>query len=51
MTIQMIPMMRPREFGGFAYILSRDGMRSMSTWRWLHESRRIRWLTFRSAHE
>lgn len=29
--------MRPNEFGGFAYLITRDDVRSMSTWQWLHE--------------
>ena len=29
--------MRPDEFGGFAYIITRDAVRSLSTWQWLDE--------------
>lgn len=29
--------MRPDEFGGFAYLITRDDVHSMSTWQWLHE--------------
>jgi hypothetical protein len=29
--------MRPDEFGGFAYFITRDDIRSVSTWQWLHE--------------
>jgi hypothetical protein len=29
--------MRPDEFGGFAFLITRDGIRSMSTWDWLNE--------------
>jgi hypothetical protein len=29
--------MRPDEFGGFAYLITRDAIRSISTWQWLHE--------------
>jgi hypothetical protein len=29
--------MRPDEFGGFAHLITRDDVRSMSTWQWLHE--------------
>jgi hypothetical protein len=29
--------MRPDEFGGFAFLITRDAIRSMSTWQWLHE--------------
>jgi hypothetical protein len=31
--------MRPGEFGGFAHLITRDEVRSMSTWQWLHEQR------------
>jgi hypothetical protein len=29
--------MRPDEFGGFAYFITRDTVRSTSTWQWLYE--------------
>jgi hypothetical protein len=29
--------MRPDEFGGFAHLITRDGIRSVSTWQWLRE--------------
>jgi hypothetical protein len=29
--------MRPDEFGGFAYLITRDDIRYISTWQWLHE--------------
>ena len=29
--------MRPGEFGGFAHLITRDDVRSMSTWQWLDE--------------
>ena len=29
--------MRPGEFGGFAILITRDDVRSMSTWQWLQE--------------
>jgi len=29
--------MRPDEFGGFAHLITRDDVRSMSTWQWLYE--------------
>jgi hypothetical protein len=29
--------MRPDEFGGFAYFIARDHVRSMATWAWLHD--------------
>jgi hypothetical protein len=29
--------MRSGEFGGFAYFITRDEVRYMSTWQWLHE--------------
>lgn len=29
--------MRPDEFGGFAHIITRDDVRSVSTWQWLYE--------------
>ncbi len=29
--------MQPDEFGGFAHIITRDAVRSISTWQWLHE--------------
>jgi hypothetical protein len=29
--------MRPDEFGGFAIFITRDDVRSMSTWQWLEE--------------
>ena len=29
--------MRPDEFGGFAYLITRDAIRSISTWQWLYE--------------
>ena len=29
--------MRPDEFGGFAYFITRDDIRSVSTWQWLFE--------------
>jgi hypothetical protein len=29
--------MRPDEFGGFAHVITRDAVRSISTWQWLHE--------------
>jgi hypothetical protein len=29
--------MRVDQFGGFAYFITRDEIRSMSTWQWLHE--------------
>ena len=29
--------MRPDEFGGFVHLITRDDVRSMSTWQWLHE--------------
>jgi hypothetical protein len=32
--------MRPDEFGGFAFLIARDGIRSMSTWHWLHEQQK-----------
>ena len=28
--------MRPDEFGGFAYLITRHDIRSISTWEWLH---------------
>jgi len=29
--------MRPEEFGGFAYFITRSDIRYISTWQWLHE--------------
>jgi hypothetical protein len=29
--------MRPGEFGGFAHLITREFIRSMTTWQWLHE--------------
>ena len=29
--------MRPDEFGGFAVFITRDTIRSISTWQWLHD--------------
>jgi hypothetical protein len=29
--------MRPDEFGGFAYFITRDHVRSMATWAWLYD--------------
>jgi hypothetical protein len=32
--------MRPDEFGGFAHLITRDEIRSTSTWQWLDEQQR-----------
>jgi hypothetical protein len=32
--------MRPDEFGGFAYLITRTDVRSISTWEWLHQQTR-----------
>ena len=32
--------MRPDEFAGFAYFITRDGIRSTSTWEWLDNQKR-----------
>jgi hypothetical protein len=33
--------MRPDEFGGFAIFITRDGIRSVSTWQWLREQNQL----------
>jgi hypothetical protein len=32
--------MRPGEFGGFAFLITRDEIRYMATWQWIHEQTR-----------
>jgi hypothetical protein len=32
--------MRPDEFGGFAYVITRDDVRHINTWQWLEEQTR-----------
>jgi len=43
--------MRPDEFGGFAYFITGDAIRSMSTWQWLHEQLQPGTVSARNSHE